>query len=122
MSVLLAIADFLGGEQKPARQKGKCLTGMGRVWRQNACITHFSRLTLKFTNTMRLQLMLSLKKSEKNMIASHTFHQDARLQCERQFTPTLRPSHGFLGMWSLPFCEKPKVRATCITFLLSSPW
>lgn len=95
---------------------------MGRMWHQNACTTRFSRLTLKFTNTMRLQPMLSLKKRlEKIVIASHIFHQDARLQCERQFTPTLRPSHGFLSMWSLPFGEKRKVKASCTTFLLCNP-
>lgn len=78
--MLLATVDFLGGEQKLAGQKVMCLKERGRVGCQNACITHFSRFTLKFTNTVRLQLMLSLKKLDKIVIAPYSFHQDARLQ------------------------------------------
>lgn len=123
ITMILATAEFLGGEQKRTRQKCMCLKGMSRVWYQNVCITNFSRLTLKFKNSFKVFWhMQSLKKLEKIGVLSHILHRNARLQCERCFALALRLSHGFLGMWSLPIGKKTKVKGGWVKFLLCSPW
>lgn len=66
ITMILATADFLGGEQKQTRQKCMCLKGMTRVWYQNVCITNFSRLTLKFTNSFKVLTHAESKKVREN--------------------------------------------------------
>lgn len=62
--VTLTITDYLDRGKKLDRGKDFCLKRMGRVWCQHAIITHFSRLTLKFTKTTWLQPIMSRKLRE----------------------------------------------------------